>query len=94
MCKLGAVETNNSPNNYETGDRYLLKLYRLVNSQSKYKVKIIFSDHLFRHDMSHIVQSLNKLDIGSPERFLLRLVFIFYRNFALSRPLYIKEMKN
>jgi len=56
MCKLGAVETNNSSNNYETGDRYLLKLYR---------------DHLFRHDMSHIVQSLNKLDIGSPERFLL-----------------------
>ena len=35
-----------------------------------------FSDHLFRHDMSHIVQSLNKLDIGSPERFLLRLVCI------------------
>ena len=28
MCKLGAVETNNSSNNYETGDRYLLKLYR------------------------------------------------------------------
>lgn len=56
MCKLGAVDTNNSSNNYETGDRYLLKLYR---------------DHLFRHDMSHIVQSLNKLDIGSPERFLL-----------------------
>lgn len=56
MCKLGAVETNNSSNNYETGDLYLLKLYH---------------DHLFRHDMSHIVQSLNKLDIGSPERFIL-----------------------
>lgn len=65
MCKLGAVEGNSPVQGYETGDRYLLKLYR---------------DHLFRQtsengspwfDMSHIVQSLNKLDIGSHERFLL-----------------------
>lgn len=65
MCKLGAVERNTTAASYETGDRYLLKLYR---------------DHLFRQtsdtgtpwlDMSHIVQSLNKLDIGSSERFLL-----------------------
>jgi len=65
MCKLGAVERNTTAATYETGDRYLLKLYR---------------DHLFRQtsdtgtpwlDMSHIVQSLNKLDIGSAERFLL-----------------------
>lgn len=65
MCKLGAVDRNDFSNEYETGDRYLLKLFR---------------NHLFHQmnengspwlDMSHIVQNLNKLDIGSSERFLL-----------------------
>ena len=81
MCKLGAVERNTTAASYETGDRYLLKLYRLV-VLSIISLKRVDSkrDHLFRQtsdtgtpwlDMSHIVQSLNKLDIGSAERFLL-----------------------
>lgn len=49
----------------ETGDRYMLKLFR---------------DYLFHQvdqtgapwiDMAHIVQCLNKLDSGSPERICL-----------------------
>ncbi|CAB4027929.1 PAB-dependent poly(A)-specific ribonuclease subunit PAN3 [Paramuricea clavata] len=49
----------------ETGDRYLIKLFR---------------DYLFHQvtetgepwlDMSHIVSSLNKLDSGSPEKICL-----------------------
>ena len=32
MCKLGAVERNTTAASYETGDRYLLKLYRFVIS--------------------------------------------------------------
>ena len=32
MCKLGAVERNTTAATYETGDRYLLKLYRWVPS--------------------------------------------------------------
>ena len=53
------------PNWSETGDRYLLKLFR---------------DYLFHQitpsgtpwlDLAHIVQSLNKLDAGSQERICL-----------------------
>ncbi|XP_030836314.1 PAN2-PAN3 deadenylation complex subunit pan3-like isoform X2 [Strongylocentrotus purpuratus] len=66
LCKLGVM--NERPEFHgdvqwaETGDRYLLKLFR---------------DHLFHQvketgnpwiDLSHIVQCLNKLDAGIPEK--------------------------
>ncbi|XP_041463610.1 PAN2-PAN3 deadenylation complex subunit Pan3-like isoform X4 [Lytechinus variegatus] len=66
LCKLGVI--NERPEFHgdvqwaETGDRYLLKLFR---------------DHLFHQvkengspwlDLSHIVQCLNKLDAGIPEK--------------------------
>ncbi|XP_072171450.1 PAN2-PAN3 deadenylation complex subunit pan3-like, partial [Diadema setosum] len=66
LCKLGVI--NERPEFHgdvqwsETGDRYLLKLFR---------------DHLFHQvkengspwlNMSHIVQCLNKLDAGIPEK--------------------------
>ncbi|XP_050540009.1 PAN2-PAN3 deadenylation complex subunit PAN3 isoform X2 [Daktulosphaira vitifoliae] len=63
LVKLGSInerpEFNMDPSWSETGDRYLLKLFR---------------DHLFHQvteeglpwlDMGHIVQTLNKLDAGS-----------------------------
>ncbi|XP_064636086.1 PAN2-PAN3 deadenylation complex subunit pan3-like isoform X2 [Lineus longissimus] len=69
VCKLGTVndrpEFHMDPAWSETGDRYLLKLYR---------------DYLFHQvdengapwiDMAHVVQSLNKLDAGTPERLCL-----------------------
>lgn len=69
LCKLGAVnerpEYNLDPQWSETGDRYMLKLFR---------------DYLFHQvdengapwvDMAHIVQSLNKLDNGVSEKICL-----------------------
>lgn len=69
LVKLGTInerpELQMDPNWSETGDRYLLKLFR---------------DYLFHQysddgrpwlDMSHIVANLNKLDVGSPERICL-----------------------
>ncbi|XP_028405015.1 PAN2-PAN3 deadenylation complex subunit pan3-like [Dendronephthya gigantea] len=69
LCKMGSInerpEFNMDPSWSETGDRYLIKLFR---------------DYLFHQvtetgepwlDMSHIVSSLNKLDCGSPEKICL-----------------------
>ncbi|CAB3992243.1 PAB-dependent poly(A)-specific ribonuclease subunit PAN3-like [Paramuricea clavata] len=69
LCKMGGInerpEYNMDPSWSETGDRYLIKLFR---------------DYLFHQvtetgepwlDMSHIVSSLNKLDSGSPEKICL-----------------------
>ena len=69
LIKLGTInerpELQMDPNWSETGDRYLLKLFR---------------DYLFHQygddgrpwlDMSHIVANLNKLDVGSPEKICL-----------------------
>ncbi|XP_055460984.1 PAN2-PAN3 deadenylation complex subunit PAN3 [Psammomys obesus] len=66
LAKLGTInerpEFQKDPAWAETGDRYLLKLFR---------------DHLFHQvtaagapwiDLSHIVSCLNKLDAGVPER--------------------------
>ncbi|XP_060556604.1 PAN2-PAN3 deadenylation complex subunit pan3-like isoform X2 [Ruditapes philippinarum] len=66
LCKLGVInerpEFNLDPQWSETGDRYMLKLFR---------------DYVFHQvdengapwvDMSHIVMCLNKLDAGSPEK--------------------------
>ncbi|XP_064608976.1 PAN2-PAN3 deadenylation complex subunit pan3-like isoform X2 [Liolophura sinensis] len=66
LCKLGTVnerpEFNMDTTWSETGDRYMLKLFR---------------DYLFHQvdengapwvDMAHIVQCLNKLDAGVPEK--------------------------
>ncbi|XP_046853485.1 PAN2-PAN3 deadenylation complex subunit Pan3-like [Xenia sp. Carnegie-2017] len=69
LCKMGSInerpEYNMDPSWSETGDRYLVKLFR---------------DHLFHQvtetgepwlDMSHIITSLNKLDSGSHEKICL-----------------------
>lgn len=66
LCKMGTInerpEFSMDPSWSETGDRYLLKLFR---------------DYLFHHvtesggpwiDLAHIVACLNKLDAGSPEK--------------------------
>lgn len=46
----------------ETGDRYMLKLFR------DYLFHQVTEDGRPWLDMSHIVQCLNKLETGSPER--------------------------
>lgn len=69
MCKLGTIcerpQFNNDANWAETGDRYLCKLFR---------------DYLFHQcdengaphlDMGHIVDCLNKVDVGVPEKIML-----------------------
>lgn len=69
LTKLGTInersEFQMDPNWSETGDRYMLKLFR---------------DYLFHQlnedgrpwiDLGHIISTLNKLDIGSPERLCL-----------------------
>ena len=81
MCKLGAVDRNDFGHEYETGDRYLLKLFRYgYPCRNTIFILSNFRNHLFHQinengspwlDMSHIVHNLNKLDIGSCERFLL-----------------------
>lgn len=66
MAKLGTIneryEHQLDPNWSETGDRYMLKLFR---------------DYIFHQfdangkpllDLSHIISNLNKLDVGSPEK--------------------------
>ena len=69
LCKLGTInerkEFQMDPQWSETGDRYMLKLYR----------DFLFHQHDSTGspwiDMAHIVQSLNKLDSGSPEKICL-----------------------
>ncbi|CAL1532457.1 unnamed protein product [Lymnaea stagnalis] len=69
LIKLGSInerpEYTTEPSWAETGDRFMLKLYR---------------DYLFHQvdeaglpwiDMAHVIQSLNKFDAGIPERVLL-----------------------
>ncbi|XP_054159365.1 PAN2-PAN3 deadenylation complex subunit Pan3-like [Oppia nitens] len=69
LIKLGTInerpELQMDPNWSETGDRYLLKLFR---------------DYLFHQfsedgrpwlDLGHMISNLNKLDVGSPEKICL-----------------------
>ncbi len=66
LCKMGTMnerpEFNGDLSWAETGDRYLLKLYR------DYLFHQVTSDSAPWIDMAHIVQSLNKLDSGVPEK--------------------------
>lgn len=69
LCKLGTInerkEFQMDPQWSETGDRYMLKLFR----------DYVFHQHDSNGapwiDMAHIIQSLNKLDAGSPEKICL-----------------------
>ncbi|XP_071125593.1 PAN2-PAN3 deadenylation complex subunit pan3-like isoform X1 [Mytilus edulis] len=69
LCKLGTInerkEFQMDPQWSETGDRYMLKLYR----------DFLFHQHDANGapwiDMAHILQSLNKLDGGTPEKICL-----------------------
>ncbi|KAJ3325297.1 PAB-dependent poly(A)-specific ribonuclease subunit 3 [Blyttiomyces sp. JEL0837] len=69
LCKLGFInerpEFDMDPSWSETGDRYLLKLFR---------------DYVFHQvdemgnpvvDISHVIQCLNKLDVGVDEKIML-----------------------
>ena len=69
LCKLGFInerpEFDMDPSWSETGDRYLLKLFR---------------DYVFHQvdengepilNLAHVVQCLNKLDAGHPEKIML-----------------------
>lgn len=66
MCKLGSVnerpEYAMDPAWSETGDRYMLKLYR------DYLFHQVDEHGAPRIDLSHIVGSLNKLDAGTSEK--------------------------
>jgi PAB-dependent poly(A)-specific ribonuclease subunit 3 len=57
----------------ETGDRYMLKLFR------DYVFHQVTEDGRPWVDMAHIVQCLNKLDAGVPEK--VKMFFNFYNNF-------------
>lgn len=67
--KLGWVnerpEYDMDPSWSETGDRYLLKLFR---DYVFHQVDVNGGPHL---DVGHVIQSLNKLDISDTERLLL-----------------------
>mmetsp|Transcript_22495 Transcript_22495/g.32850 ORF Transcript_22495/g.32850 Transcript_22495/m.32850 type:complete len:683 (+) Transcript_22495:91-2139(+) len=69
LAKLGLInerpEFSLSPSWSETGDRYVLQLFRdyLFHQTDLEGVPVI--------DMGHVVSSLNKLDAGDPEKILL-----------------------
>lgn len=69
ISKLGFInerpEFDMDPNWSETGDRYLLKLFR------DYVFHQVNEDGSPCVDLGHVVESLNKLDIGSPEKIAL-----------------------
>ncbi|PNF35617.1 PAB-dependent poly(A)-specific ribonuclease subunit PAN3 [Cryptotermes secundus] len=66
LVKLGTVnerpELSLDPTWAETGDRYMLKLFR------DYVFHQVTEDGRPWLDMSHVVQCLNKLDAGAPEK--------------------------
>mmetsp|Transcript_10179 Transcript_10179/g.25523 ORF Transcript_10179/g.25523 Transcript_10179/m.25523 type:complete len:896 (-) Transcript_10179:15-2702(-) len=69
ISKLGFVnerpEFEMDPSWSETGDRYLLKLFR------DYVFHQVFEDGKPVINFAHVVSCLNKLDIGSPEKIML-----------------------
>lgn len=69
LCKLGCVnerpEHNRDPQWSETGDRYLVKLFR------DYLMYQLTEDGRPLLDLSHIVSSLNRLEQASPEKLCL-----------------------
>ncbi|KAI1301494.1 PAN2-PAN3 deadenylation complex subunit pan3 [Halotydeus destructor] len=69
LSKLGSINERNEhrmdPQWSETGDRYLLKLFR------DYIFHQVCEDGRPWLDMGHIVSTLNKLDMGSPEKLCL-----------------------
>ena len=71
MCKLATVnerpELGLDPQWAETGDRYMLKLFR------DYVFHQVEADGRPWLDLAHIVTCLNKLDYGSPDK-----VFVFF----------------
>jgi PAB-dependent poly(A)-specific ribonuclease subunit 3 len=77
MAKLGTInerpELNLDGAWAETGDRYMLKLFR------DYVFHQVTEDGRPWVDMAHIVQCLNKLDAGVPEK--VKMFFNFYNNF-------------
>ena len=66
LCKLGSInerpEHRMDPQWAETGDRYLIKLLR------DYIFHQVGEDGRPWMDMGHIMSTLNKLELGSPER--------------------------
>eukprot|EP00026_Physarum_polycephalum_P002793 Phypoly_transcript_02801.p1 GENE.Phypoly_transcript_02801~~Phypoly_transcript_02801.p1 ORF type:complete len:778 (+),score=143.60 Phypoly_transcript_02801:127-2460(+) len=69
LAKLGYInerpEHDMDPRWSETGDRYLLKLLR------DYIFHQVYEDGSPVIDLAHVVECLNKLDVGSPEKILL-----------------------
>jgi len=69
ITKLGIInerpEFQNDPSWSETGDRYLLKLFR------DYLLHQVTDSGAPWIDFAHIVTCLNKLDVGSPEKICL-----------------------
>jgi len=69
LCKLGTInerpEYNMDAAWSETGDRYMLKLFR------DYLFHQVDSDGVPWIDMAHIIQTLNKLNAGVPEKICL-----------------------
>jgi PAB-dependent poly(A)-specific ribonuclease subunit 3 len=69
LCKMGTVnerpEYNLDPSWSETGDRYLLKLFR------DYLFHQVTDDGRPWLDLSHVIQSMNKLDVGVREKIAL-----------------------
>eukprot|EP01102_Stenamoeba_stenopodia_P005770 TRINITY_DN1649_c0_g4_i1.p1 TRINITY_DN1649_c0_g4~~TRINITY_DN1649_c0_g4_i1.p1 ORF type:complete len:791 (-),score=129.88 TRINITY_DN1649_c0_g4_i1:161-2533(-) len=67
--KLGFInerpEFAMDPNWSETGDRYLLKLFR------DYVFHQVYDDGNPMVDLAHVVECLNKLDAGAPEKIML-----------------------
>lgn len=69
MVKLGFInerpEFDMDPSWSETGDRYLLKLFR------DFVFHQVYDDGAPVVDWGHVVECLNKLDVGVPERVML-----------------------
>eukprot|EP01094_Clydonella_sp_ATCC50884_P029831 TRINITY_DN94_c2_g1_i1.p1 TRINITY_DN94_c2_g1~~TRINITY_DN94_c2_g1_i1.p1 ORF type:complete len:724 (+),score=139.12 TRINITY_DN94_c2_g1_i1:3-2174(+) len=69
IAKLGFInerpEFGMDPRWSETGDRYLLKLFR------DYLFHQVYEDGSPAVDLGHVTDTLNKLDVGSPERLVL-----------------------
>lgn len=64
ICKLGVADRGEY-GHYETGDRYLLKLFR------SYLFHQVSPNGTPFMDLFHVINCLNKLDSASPERFVM-----------------------
>lgn len=62
VCVIVDYRLSLDPTWAETGDRYMLKLFR------DYLFHQVSEDGRPWLDMSHVVQCLNKLDTGAPEK--------------------------